>query len=195
MAEEILSYKCSVCSCSFTEHEGGVDGHFGMLPVAFCPTCFSCMIDMAEQYLDVGDMEFEPEEEELSEEAEEVFEALKGARHIVINRCHGGFGLSWDAQIAYLDRAGITYKLIDRSSRDDTEKFGQEIKLANGDAWYDKDIARDDPILVALVNEMGEAVNGNFSNLRVVKIPGDVDWEVDEYDGLEWVAERHRQWR
>jgi hypothetical protein len=193
--EEILSYKCSVCSCSFTEDEGGVDGHFGMLPVAFCPTCFSCMIDMAEQYLDVGEMEFEPEEE-LSEEQEETFEALRGVHYIVINRQHGGFGLSWDAQIAYLERAGIAYTLVDRESRDDTIRFGQEIKLDNGDDWNDcHDIARDDPILVDIVREMGDNANGGFANLQVVKIPGDVEWAIDEYDGLEWVAEKHRVWR
>lgn len=192
--EEILNYKCSVCSCTFTDDEGGVDGHFGMLPVAFCPTCFSCMIDMAEQYLDVGEMEFEPDDE-LTEEQEETFEALKGVRYIVINRQHGGFGLSWDAQIAYLDRAGIAYDLEDRDSRDDTRRYGHMIKLATGDLWSDKNIARDDPILVALVREMGEAVNNNFAYLQVVKVPGDVEWVIDEYDGLEWVAEKHRVWR
>ena len=191
--EEILNYKCSVCSCDFTDAEGGVDGHFGMLPVAFCPTCFSCMIDMAEQYLDIGELEFE--EEELTEEQEETFEALRGVRYIVINRQHGGFGLSWDAQIAYLDRAGIAYDLEDRDSRDDTRRYGHMIKLATGDLWSDKNIARDDPILVALVREMGEAVNSNFAYLQVVKVPGDVEWVIDEYDGLEWVAEKHRVWR
>lgn len=192
--EEILSYKCSVCSCTFTDDEGGVDGHFGMLPVAFCPTCFSCMIDMAEQYLDVGDMEFEPEE--LSEEAEETFEALKGVRHIVINCDHGGFGLSREAQIEYLNRAGVAYNLQDRESRDDTVRFGPEIKLSNGNHWNERhDIARDDPILVALVHDMGDAVNSDLASLKVVKIPGDVEWAINEYDGLEWVAEKHRQWR
>jgi hypothetical protein len=186
--EEILNYKCSVCSCDFTEDEGGVNGHFGMLPVALCPTCFSCMIDMAEQYLDISDTE-------LSNEQEEAFEALRGVRHIVINRCHGGFGLSWDAQIAYLERAGIAYTLIDRESRDDTRRFGQEIKLTTGRPWYDTEIARDDPILVGLVREMGKEVNNNFSDLKVVKIPGNVEWTIDEYDGLEWVAEKHRTWR
>jgi hypothetical protein len=44
-------HKCSVCSCDFTEDEGGILGHFGMLPVAFCPTCYSCMLDMAGQIL------------------------------------------------------------------------------------------------------------------------------------------------
>jgi len=188
MDEETLKYTCSVCSCEFTEDEGGVDGHFGILPVAFCPTCFSCMIDMAEQYLDISDTE-------LSDEQEEVFEALRGTQSIVINRCHGGFGLSWDAQIAYLDRAGIAYTLEDRESRDDTARHGQRIKLASGNDFYDKEIRRDDPILVALVKEMGEDVNGQFANLRVVKVPGDVEWHVDEYDGLEWVAENHRKWQ
>jgi hypothetical protein len=143
---------------------------------------------MAEQYLDISDTE-------LTDEAEEVFEALKGVRHIVINNCHGGFGLSWDAQIAYLDRAGIAYTLGDRESRDDTIRFGQEIKLVSGDYWYDREITRDDPILVSLVHEMGPAVNSNFAKLKVVKIPGNVEWTIDEYDGLEWVAEKHRTWR
>jgi hypothetical protein len=28
----------------------------------------------------------------------------------------------------------------------------------------------------------------------VIEIPDDVEWEVEEYDGLEWVAEKHRTW-
>lgn len=42
--------KCSVCAYVFDiEAEGGIAGEFGILPVAFCPTCFSCMCDMVEQ--------------------------------------------------------------------------------------------------------------------------------------------------
>ena len=44
-------HKCSVCACEFTDDEGGIQGYFGMLPVAFCPTCYSCMVDMARQDL------------------------------------------------------------------------------------------------------------------------------------------------
>ena len=50
-------HKCSVCSCDFTDDEGGVIGYFGILPVAFCPTCYSCMVDMVSQHLDLGDDE------------------------------------------------------------------------------------------------------------------------------------------
>jgi len=42
-------HKCSVCQCDFTDDEGGVHGEFGIIPVSFCPTCFSCMCDMVEQ--------------------------------------------------------------------------------------------------------------------------------------------------
>jgi hypothetical protein len=127
--EEEITHICNVCSCEFTDDEGGIDGYFGILPVHFCPTCFSSMCDMASQYLSPEDLQ------QLDTEQQEFFEALKGVRHIVINNCHGGFGLSWDAQIAYLDRAGIAYTLGDRESRDDTIRFGQEIKLSNGDTF------------------------------------------------------------
>ena len=50
-------HKCSVCSCGFTDDEGGVIGYFGILPVAFCPTCHSCMVDMVTQDLDLGEEE------------------------------------------------------------------------------------------------------------------------------------------
>ena len=47
MTEE--TNKCTACSCDFTDDEGGVHGDFGILPMSFCPTCLSCMLDMAEQ--------------------------------------------------------------------------------------------------------------------------------------------------
>jgi hypothetical protein len=41
--------KCNVCSCTYTDDEGGVQGYFGMIPVSFCPTCFSSMCNMVQQ--------------------------------------------------------------------------------------------------------------------------------------------------
>lgn len=188
--EEIIKHTCNVCSCEFTDDEGGVDGHFGILPVHFCPTCFSCMIDMAEQWMGYD----EEEEEELTEEQEEVFEALKGVRYIVINERHGGFSLSRAGEIEYLTRAGIDFTLEDRVSRDDTVRFGQAIKLTSGNSFYSREISRDDPALVATVRALGVDADGDYANLKIVKIPGDVEWTIEEYDGLEWVAEKHRTW-
>jgi hypothetical protein len=48
---------------------------------------------------------------------------------------------------------------------------------------------------VAVVEELGARANGRHAELKVVEIPANVDWEIDEYDGAEWVAEKHRIWR
>lgn len=49
-----LSHRCSVCQCEFTDAEGGIQGYFGMIPVSFCPTCYSSMVDMVQQDFDLG---------------------------------------------------------------------------------------------------------------------------------------------
>jgi hypothetical protein len=94
---------------------------------------------------------------------------------IVINTCHGGFSLSEKAQ-----------KLFCRYSMIEWKNWQED--------WSYYDIKRDDQYLVRVVEELGDDVNGRFSELKVVDIPDDVEWQIDEYDGLEWVAEKHRIW-
>jgi hypothetical protein len=96
---------------------------------------------------------------------------LRGIRRIVINDCYGGFGLSDAALEMYKKLAGIS----------DLD-------------FYSRDIPRDDPYLVKIVKEMGSLANGSCANLKIVEVPGDVDWIVSEYDGAEWIAEKHRTW-
>lgn len=103
---------------------------------------------------------------------QKFLENLKtGVRYVVINDCYGGFGLSAKAQAEYKKLAGIT-----------------------DPSWYDRDVARDDPYLVQVVKELGMGANGTHANLKIIEIPGDVEWMVSEYDGAEWVAEKHRTW-
>jgi hypothetical protein len=105
-------------------------------------------------------------------DAQKFLNDLKtGVQYIVINTCHGGFSLSHRAETEYKRMAGIT---------DPT--------------FYDRDIPRNDPYLIKIVRELGMAANGDFANLKVVEIPGNVDWEIADYDGAEWVAETHRTW-
>ena len=48
-AEDVT--KCTVCSCELdADTELVTRGYFGILPVAFCGTCFCCMMDMAESH-------------------------------------------------------------------------------------------------------------------------------------------------
>jgi hypothetical protein len=60
---------------------------------------------------------------------------------------------------------------------------------------YCRDIDRNDPVLIEVVQELGsKKASCNYANLTIVNIPDDVLWEIDEYDGYESVAEKHRKW-
>jgi len=180
------THQCNVCSCEYTDDEGGVEGNFGMLPVSFCPTCFSCMCDMASQYMD-------PDQDESNPEYNELIRHLKGIRRVVINDQHGGFGLSHEAKIKYLTLSSIAFTLEDQPDRDTQFKKGPLIMVCGHEYW-ERDIDRDDPVLVKVVQEMGADASGEHAKLKIVEIPADVDWQIDEYDGSEWVAEKHRVW-
>jgi len=94
---------------------------------------------------------------------------------IVINSCHGGFSLSEKAQKLFCQYSMIEWK--------DWEED-----------WSYYDIERNDQYLVRVIEELGDDANGRFSELKVVNIPDEVEWQLEEYDGLEWVAEKHRIW-
>lgn len=73
-----------------------------------------------------------------------------------------------------------------------TERDNYRIMGRYWETWIDD--KRDWDLLVECVEELGEKANGNHASLKVVEIPDDVDYEIDEYDGLETVHEKHRSW-
>ena len=89
---------------------------------------------------------------------------------VVINRCYGGFSLSEKAY-KYLGVPWNGYGLA-----------------------YSDEEDRTDPNLVKCVETLGDDASGACAELKVVDIPDDVKWEIEEYDGLEWVSEEHRTW-
>jgi hypothetical protein len=91
---------------------------------------------------------------------------------VVINPYFGGFGLSVEAFEEYKQKANIT----------------------DPDFYY-YDIDRTCPILIEMVERMmSDTLNDSLSGLKVVEIPDDVEWQIEEYDGAEWIAEKHRTW-
>lgn len=136
---------------------------------------------------------------------------------LVVNRCFGGFGLSDKAIEMVMKRKGLgcfryeqtKYKYqhgIDEYTRCDTpnvsilaiystEDLGKKInKFPKESYWYHRDLKRDDADLIAVVEELGKEANSWASELEVVEIPDDVEWEIDEYDGIETIHEVHRSW-
>jgi len=111
---------------------------------------------------------------------------------IVINRQYGGFSLSHEAVMRYAELKGIELRATPCES---LPGVYYDYTLPDGNYWIWYDLARDDPVLVQTVEELGKKADGQYSNLVVVSIPDDVQWHIGEYDGLEWVAENHRTWR
>lgn len=135
---------------------------------------------------------------------------------IVINNCYGGFGLSETGMQAYAARKGLTLYLekdmlftrywtvppeqrVAQVSDEQWSKMTDVERIARDKAYTsqtisDIDFSRDDPDLVAVVEELGKQANDQFADLKVIEIPDDVEWQIQEYDGYEHVAEVHRTW-
>ena len=140
---------------------------------------------------------------------------------IVVNRCYGGFSLSGAAIIRFGELKGFTpyfYNLYQSDSRGDMyrnvkcarapslitgyytvtkEYLGEKCdgKIVHAaEKIRDRDIPRNDPDLVRVVEELGDAANGAFAELNVIEIPDGVNWVIAEYDGMERVEEVHRSW-
>jgi len=137
---------------------------------------------------------------------------------LVINKCYGGYGLSDEAYLWLASNFGIPIKkYVDEKFSSETRKYLPEPANA-GEVIFDRDLAedklnysslrrlsgrywaidwdekRDDPRIVACVETLGDKANGTHAKLVVVEIPDGTDWEIDEYDGIETVAEKHKTW-
>ncbi len=105
---------------------------------------------------------------------------------IVVNACFGGFGLSDDAIKRYAEIKGIELVLVPRTQygKEDWEYHEEHWARADVEDEDDRyfsyyDISRDDPALVQTVEEMGDAANGGYAELRIADVPDDVECYID----------------
>jgi len=104
---------------------------------------------------------------------------------IVINKCYGGFSVSKKV----IEELGF-----DQVKDDfifgvylDNKMFG--IKSDNWDEF------RADQRLIAAIEKIGiEESSGIYAKLEIVDIPEGVEWEIDDYDGIESIREQSRSW-
>lgn len=88
---------------------------------------------------------------------------------IIVNVCCSGIRLSSEARKRYKELGGKLPYISDRH--------------------------RNDPTLVAVIEELGKKADGEHSRLKIVEIPEGVEWEIVETDGWgEHVAEVSRKW-
>jgi hypothetical protein len=103
-----------------------------------------------------------------------------------------------DMMVSAFDIPDAHVRLMGRS--DDWHTLSMEERQARNAEYskhsiHDRDIPRHDPHLIQVVEELGAAASGMCAELRIVEIPADVEYEIDEYDGNEHIAEKHRTWR
>jgi len=53
---------------------------------------------------------------------------------------------------------------------------------------------RTDADLIRVIRELGEEANGHCAELEIIEIPDGIEYNIDEYDGVESVHEVHRSW-
>lgn len=105
---------------------------------------------------------------------------------VVYNACYGGFGISDAGMMRYAEIKGI--KLYPEPNRLFTMFWtSPQIEERQRDSISHRDIARNDPALVQMVEELGQAANGHFAELKITDVPSGERYRIDEYDGSEEV--------
>jgi hypothetical protein len=126
---------------------------------------------------------------------------------VVYNAKYGGFSLSREACLRYWELQGkevwiedgdfldiFTVWLVPQEERltkpEDWYSAPIEERVAynkkhSEQTWYDRDVSRHDPILVQVVEELGEKANGSYAKLAIAEVSG--PYRIDEYDGFESV--------
>jgi hypothetical protein len=124
---------------------------------------------------------------------------------IVYNACYGGFSLSHEAIMRYAEIKGIKlytkkeygyfhYYLCppEEYNRINEEESANPVapgrfERSNSLYFSDRDFERNDPILVQVVEELGDKANGRCAKLRITEVPAGTLYRIDEYDGFESV--------
>ena len=115
---------------------------------------------------------------------------------VVINTCQGGFRLSNEAFENLLTKKGIEFEAETGGAFTHYYRKGEvgnDAAYLNHYDFYGEE-NRADTDLIGIIEEMGETSFGDFAQLKIVEVPDDVEWQIEEYDGAEWIAEKHRTW-
>ena len=101
-----------------------------------------------------------------SKEQKREREQIVMSRKVVYNACYGGFGLS-----------------------DKAKELGR--KLSNNPEWgeWEYDLPRHDPILVQVVEQLGQKANSRHADLQIREVTH--KYRISQYDGSEEVIQPH----
>jgi len=90
---------------------------------------------------------------------------------VAINTCFGGFGLSKEAY----DYLGLEW-----------DNYGYK---------YDNQNERSNIKLIECIEELGEKANGLYANIKIIEIPDNIKYYIDNYDGKETIRKEYDTWQ
>ena len=110
--------------------------------------------------------------------------------------------------LAQVNKESLFFLAFDISNPNETCVFpdnwhsppSDEKQKCNDNYWQHvlpsgRDLERNDPLLIQVIEELGsKKASGRCAQLAIIEIPDDVEWEIEEYNGNEHIAERHRTW-
>lgn len=82
-------------------------------------------------------------------------------------------------------------EVLTKESRDNIRKFNKAYEKISLDSRPED---RTDKDLIKVIEELGDKANGACAKLKIVEIPDGIEYEIDEYDGIETIREKHRTW-
>ena len=83
-----------------------------------------------------------------------------------------------------------TVDLGDSFPNDDKQKYD----ALNEHSLYLNEHYRTDEVLISIVEDLGSEANGKYADLKIVEIPDDLDYVIDDYDGIETLHQNIPTW-
>lgn len=140
-------------------------------------------------------------------------------KKVILNKDYGVFDVSFKAYSLYAkkkglklyayepqlvkDSKGTIYEKINKD-RDTlfteyfTKDFGDVSRISDDDyekyrLYLDKS-HREDKVLIEVVEELKEKANGRYGKLKVVEIPDNLKYVIDDYYGIETLHQEVQEW-
>lgn len=140
---------------------------------------------------------------DVSPQAYQLYAMKKGYSHL--------YKYIWDIPKNYSpfdtdDKNDRSYILVDLFNDNIfgfyfTKYFGDKIRYSeiSKEDWNKYHLSlnsnnREDPVLIEVVEELGDEASGALGELIIVEIPDDLNYVIDNYDGIETLHENVEVW-
>jgi len=132
-----------------------------------------------------------------------IADILTGVKRKIAISHYGGFGLSELACKWLIEHKGWTV-YDDGNNMPKNPVLTSIIKIRKEDSYMenlyityneDDDRFREHPDIIEVIETLGTTVASDSDcEIKIVEIPMDIEWTIEDYNGSEWVAENHRTW-